>query len=248
MSIIQELQKALKTKSTDYVKLAEGANSSSDDVWRALSEEAQIWSNKVLEEDQKAKRDNREPDFPDPEGRVKSEKKQAEKQASPAKAKTPSVKEKAPKQPKQKATPRGINVGATEPKACREGTKQAVLVDLLSRKEGATFAELHAAMNGPDFKHLKPWAEVTTRSALSWDVHAVKGYGVRTEFKTVEALKADGRKASGAKDALVAVYHLVLPKGMKAPLPHTPRKTVEPKAPAAKPGKAKKKAEAKQAA
>lgn len=95
--------------------------------------------------------------------------------------------------------------------ACRAGTKQAKLIDLLSRPQGATFKELHAAMTSPEFAHLKPWAEVTTRSALGWDVHHVKGYGVRTT------------KRENGEDC----YRLTYPAGMNAPLPHQPRKTKE---------------------
>lgn len=95
--------------------------------------------------------------------------------------------------------------------ACRAGTKQAKLIDLLSRPQGATFKELHAAMTSPEFAHLKPWAEVTTRSALGWDVHHVKGYGVRTT------------KRENGEDC----YRLTYPAGMNAPLAHQPRKTKE---------------------
>jgi len=90
---------------------------------------------------------------------------------------------------------------------CRAGTKQARIIDLLFRPQGVTFDELHAAMSGSDFSHLKPWATVTTKSSLNWDVNKVKGYGVRTTKR-------------GDADC----YHLVLPAGMSAPHPHTPRK------------------------
>jgi hypothetical protein len=132
-------------------------------------------------------------------------------------------------------TTKGINLKPL-PKiyACRAGSKQAKLVDLLSRPEGATFDELHIAMNSDGFR---PWAEVTTRSALGWDVHAVKGYGIRTEFMNGEQLAKSGRKVhaevlawdtsknvgkDGYNPAMtVAVYHLVLLPNMKAPVPHT---------------------------
>lgn len=103
-------------------------------------------------------------------------------------------------------TPRrntGINLA---PKAtvyaCKEGTKQALFVDLISRPEGATMAELMVAMSTG-----KPWQEITVKSGLNWDMNKVKGYGIRTTER-------------GDADC----YHLVLPAGMTAPLPHTPRK------------------------
>lgn len=87
--------------------------------------------------------------------------------------------------------------------ACRAGTKQAILVDLLSRPQGATMVELMDAMSGGN----KPWQEVTVKSGLNWDMNKVKGYGIRTSQR-------DG----------VDCYHLTFPDGMTAPLPHTPRK------------------------
>ena len=76
---------------------------------------------------------------------------------------------------------------------CREGTKQARLVDLLARPEGATPEELLEAC--------KPWDWETVKSALYWDINTVKGYGVRS---------------GGAR------LFLVLPEGVPAPLPHKP--------------------------
>lgn len=86
--------------------------------------------------------------------------------------------------------------------ACKEGTKQALFVDLLSRPQGATMEELMVAMSTG-----KPWQEITVKSGLNWDMNKVKGYGIRT-----------------SKRGDVDCYHLVLPAGMAAPLPHTPRK------------------------
>lgn len=63
------------------------------------------------------------------------------------------------------------------PVACRVGTKQAILVDCLSRPEGVTMAQLLEALSGGR----KPWLEVTVRSAFSWDMKQ-KGYGVRSAF------------------------------------------------------------------
>jgi hypothetical protein len=91
----------------------------------------------------------------------------------------------------------GVNLPAkpaSQLKACRAGSKQAMLIDHLAR--GATLSELVAA--------LKPWTEGSVKSALYWDVAKVKGYGVRTE--TFD----DGTQR----------YHLILPEGMKAPLGH----------------------------
>ncbi len=105
---------------------------------------------------------------------------------------------------------RGVNLS---PKSkiypCRAGTKQARLVDMLSKASGATFRELHEAMNSAEFAHLKPWLEITTRSALNWDMNKVKGYGIKT------TLRPDGEQA----------YHLTYPSGITAPVPHTPRKS-----------------------
>ena len=82
---------------------------------------------------------------------------------------------------------------------CRAGTKQAILVDMLSRPEGATMPELLTALSGGS----KPWQEVTVKSGLNWDMNNVKGYGIRTTQR-------------GDEDC----YHLVLPEGLAAPLPH----------------------------
>lgn len=82
---------------------------------------------------------------------------------------------------------------------CRWGSKQAILVDMLSRKQGATMAELIEALSGGN----KPWQEVTVKSGLNWDMNKIKGYGIRTTKR-------------GDDDC----YHLVLPEGLAAPLPH----------------------------
>ena len=62
-----------------------------------------------------------------------------------------------------------------EAKACRAGTKQAILVDLLFRSGGASMAELREA--------LAPWKDITIKSGLGWDMNAIKGYGIRTTFE-----------------------------------------------------------------
>lgn len=87
--------------------------------------------------------------------------------------------------------------------ACRQGSKQALLVDAL--KNGATIEMLLkvcSAANGGK----KSWSEESVRSGVYWDVNKVKGYGIRTEF-----LK-DGTPK----------YFLTYPPGMDAPLPNTP--------------------------
>lgn len=121
--------------------------------------------------------------------------------AKPAKA--------APKAKPAKAatTPRrgtGINLAPLKTiYPCRAGSKQAILVDMLSREQGATMAELLEALSGG----ATPWKEVSVKSGLNWDMNKVKGYGIRTTKR-------------GDDDC----YHLVLPEGMDAPLPHTVKK------------------------
>lgn len=126
---------------------------------------------------------------------------------------------KAAAQPEKKSRPtegnphkrtKGVNLNPKKTVyACRAGSKQAKIIDMLSRASGASFAELHEAMTSAEFAHLKPWQEITTRSALNWDVNKVKGYGIRTSYRP------NGE----------AVYHLTYPAGVTAPLPHTPRKS-----------------------
>ena len=81
---------------------------------------------------------------------------------------------------------------------CRDGSKQAILVDRLRGKEGATMAELLAALAVSG----KPWQEATVRSGFGWDLKR-KGYGVKS------AVGADG----------VERFRLVVPAGQKIP-PH----------------------------
>jgi hypothetical protein len=82
---------------------------------------------------------------------------------------------------------------------CREGSNQATAVDLLAREGGASLEELAEGLASLG-RNIQP---ETVRSTVSWDVCAVKGYGCRAEEDR---------------------YYLVLPQGMTAPLPHTPRK------------------------
>jgi hypothetical protein len=87
---------------------------------------------------------------------------------------------------------------------CREGTKQALLIDSLAK--GATIQELLAAC-GKQSGGKVSWTETSVRSGIYWDVNKVKGYGIRTEFDT------DGTPR----------YFLVYPKGQDAPVPHKAR-------------------------
>lgn len=85
---------------------------------------------------------------------------------------------------------------------CREGSKQSIMVDMLSRPQGATMRELLSALSGGK----KPWQEVTIKSGLNWDMNKIKGYGIKTRDRLGEVC-----------------YHLVLPAGLDRPLPHIPR-------------------------
>lgn len=84
--------------------------------------------------------------------------------------------------------------------ACRAGSKQAIMVDMLSREQGATMPELLEALSGG----ATPWKEVSVKSGLNWDMNKIKGYGIRTDKR-------------GEEDC----YFLVLPEGLTAPIPHT---------------------------
>lgn len=100
--------------------------------------------------------------------------------------------------------PTGINLPPMKVAyPCREGSKQAILVDMLSRVQGATMDELLKALSGGE----KPWLEISVKSGMNWDMNKIKGYGIRT-----------------TKRAEFDCYHLVLPKGMDAPHPHQPLK------------------------
>ena len=146
-------------------------------------------------------------------------------------------------QPKAQRRSKGITIAPkAEAKACKAGTKQAVLVDLLFRSGGASMAELREA--------LAPWQDSTIKSGLSWDMGAIKGYGIRTthengyarwlatDYAGMGTFKGESHPDdnSGADKAVLlaqnladgynpgevfAVYHLVLPEGLTAPVPHT---------------------------
>ena len=146
-------------------------------------------------------------------------------------------------QPKAQRRSRGINLAPkAEAKACRAGTKQAILVDLLFRSGGASMSELREA--------LAPWKDITIKSGLGWDMNHQKGYGIRTthengyqrwlatDYAGMGTFKGDSHpddlseadKAALLADNLAngynpgevfAVYHLVLSAGLTAPVPHT---------------------------
>ena len=145
-------------------------------------------------------------------------------------------------QPKAQRRRKGITIGPkAEAKACWAGTKQAVLVDLLFRSGGASMAELREA--------LYPWQDSTIKSGLSWDMGAIKGYGIRTthengfqrwlatDYAGMGTFKGESHPDDNSETEraallaenltngynpgeVFAVYHLVLPEGMKAPVPH----------------------------
>jgi len=121
----------------------------------------------------------------------------------PAAPQAPKAKEKA----ERAAQPRkhkGTNLLPGEDVTpCREGTKQSIMVDLLSRKEGTTMAELLQALSGGK----RPWVEATVRSGFGWDMK-LHGYGVRSVVKDGEPER----------------FYLVLPHGKRV-APHTPRKS-----------------------
>lgn len=106
---------------------------------------------------------------------------------------------------KKSAKSRGTNLVAPgfAPLPCREGSKQALLLDVLSREGGATMDELIAALSGGN----KPWTEATVRSGFGWDMK-LKGYGVRSVFD----------------EAGVERFVIVLPEGAKGIPAHTPLK------------------------
>lgn len=106
---------------------------------------------------------------------------------------------------KKSAKSRGTNLVAPGflPLPCREGSKQALLLDVLSREGGATMDELIAALSGGN----KPWTEATVRSGFGWDMK-LKGYGVRSVFD----------------EAGVERFIIVLPEGAKGIPAHTPLK------------------------
>ena len=128
----------------------------------------------------------------------KKEPKMTETKEAPKKA--------APAQPKAR---KGTNLSAPghAPIACREGSKQALLLDALSQEGGVTMAELIEALSGGK----RPWTEATVRSGFGWDMKQ-KGYGVRSSFDE-----------NGTER-----FHIVVPEGHTIPA-HRPLKSA-PKA------------------
>ena len=127
--------------------------------------------------------------------------KKAEAASAPAPKATP-----APKAAKAlvEKKARGTNLlpPGGSPVACREGSKQAMLLDILSRPNGATMEELIAGLSGGN----KPWTEATVRSGFGWDMKQ-KGYGVKSVFAE------DGTER----------FHIVVPEGFDIPA-HRPLK------------------------
>ena len=72
-------------------------------------------------------------------------------ETAPEPAPQPSVQPKAKAQPKARKTPRGIQLAPkAEARACRAGTKQAILVDMLFRSGGASMAGMDHSQMGQD--------------------------------------------------------------------------------------------------
>jgi hypothetical protein len=75
----------------------------------------------------------------------------------------------------------------------------------------------------------KDWTEASVKSALYYDVHQLKGYGVRTELMTPRQVYDAGPRGPSVEamlgteqehESIVPVYFLVLLAGMSNPLPH----------------------------
>lgn len=103
--------------------------------------------------------------------------------------------------------PRGVSLEPPgfAPLPCRVGSKQSILVDLLSRPEGATMEQLIDGLSGGT-----PWKEITVRSGFGWDLKH-KGYGVESRFTPTDQPEED-----------VETFHLVIPPGYAVP-PHSGR-------------------------
>jgi hypothetical protein len=74
--------------------------------------------------------------------------------------------------PKPKSSERRRSKAAGKPTGVRAGTKQAMLIDLLSRKHGATIAEVSAATG---------WQAHSVRGAISGGVKKKLGLTVTSE-------------------------------------------------------------------
>lgn len=78
---------------------------------------------------------------------------------------------------------------AKDIKAPKPGSKREIGLKLLAREQGATLDDLQGATG---------WARGACSAFMGYDVHNQLGYGYR-------------------KDNETGAYHLVLPKGLKAP-------------------------------
>lgn len=131
-------------------------------------------------------------------------------EALPAPKAAPVAPKQEAKMTEAKTKPRkGTNLAAPghAPIACREASKQAALLDALSKEGGATMDELLVALSGGR----RPWLEQTIRAGFGWDMKQ-KGYGVRSTFDE------DGTER----------FHIVVPEGFTIPA-HRPLKSA-PKA------------------
>lgn len=123
MSILKELQAALKTKTTDLVKLAVGANELNQGGWDSLSDEAQAWVNGTLEERDKAKEEDREPEYEALDADAESEA-ETEAEAEPVKAKG-NAKAKAKAEAKEPVSAKAKTTTAKKAKPPRKAAKKA---------------------------------------------------------------------------------------------------------------------------
>lgn len=144
-----------------------------------------------------AEKKGRKPADPDTKREIDAEAKSRREAPKPPKATSP-------KPAGDNARQKGVISLDAQNKAypCREGTKQAALIDALAK--GATMEQLIKVCSQGG---KKVWSENSVKSGIYWDVNKVKGYGIRTEFD-----------AKG-----VARYFLVYPKGSDAPVPHKAR-------------------------
>jgi hypothetical protein len=132
---------------------------------------------------------------------------------------------------------RGISLTPRLPiRAARKGSKQALLIDMLA--QGTTMKMLSEALKNHGGK---AWTDVSIKTGFNWDVNHEKGYGVATEFvdepsgmvrfsrADADEMLAEAQQRTDGKCVPRAVYFLVLPEGMEAPMPHTERQAPAPK-------------------
>ncbi len=106
---------------------------------------------------------------------------------------------KTPKEPKQPKAPRDLSFTyhpnpKVTPHAVRAGSKVATIIDLISRPQGAAFAELQALMA----------PQSTVRGVLQYDVNALVGYGVTFDGQSVKIILPKGLTAPLAHREKVA--------------------------------------------